>query len=150
MDNTFATPLLLRPLELGANIVVHSATKYLAGHGDVLGGIIVADEAEFRRDHDAIAHDGSGDEPVRKLPDDARHQDHESARGAACSNACKVASWLATHPDVDRVYFTGDPAHPDAATIARLFPKNLYGAMLSFELKDAGREEVFAFMDRLS
>jgi cystathionine gamma-synthase/methionine-gamma-lyase len=66
-----------------------------------------------------------------------------------CSNACKVASWLAAHPRVDRVYFTGDPKHPDAATVNRLFPKNLYGAMLSFELKGAGRDEMFHFMDRL-
>ena len=66
-----------------------------------------------------------------------------------CANACKVASWLATHVRVERVYFTGDPAHPDAATIVRLFPKNLYGAMVAFELIDAGRTEVFDFMDRL-
>ena len=66
-----------------------------------------------------------------------------------CSNACKVASWLSTHPRVERVYFTGDPAHPDASTIRRLFPANLLGAMVSFELKDAGQPEVFRFMDSL-
>jgi cystathionine beta-lyase/cystathionine gamma-synthase len=60
-----------------------------------------------------------------------------------------VASWLATHPRVDRVHFSGDPAHPDASTIQRLFPKNLYGAMIAFELKGAGRAEVFQFMERL-
>src|ERR1700686_4381806 len=66
-----------------------------------------------------------------------------------CANACKVASWLATHPRVERVYFAGDPAHPDAATIARLFPKNLYGGIVAFEIKDAGRAEVFQMMERL-
>src|SRR5206468_2819781 len=66
-----------------------------------------------------------------------------------CANACRVAAWLSTHPKVERVYFTGDPSHPDAATIRRLFPANLYGAMVSFELKDAGRKEVFRFMDAL-
>jgi cystathionine gamma-synthase/methionine-gamma-lyase len=60
-----------------------------------------------------------------------------------------VASWLASHPQVDRVYFTGDPAHPDAATIARMFPKNLTGAMLAFELKGAGKPEIFRFMEAL-
>ena len=50
---------------------------------------------------------------------------------------------------MERVYFTGDPAHPDAATIRRLFPPSLYGAMVSFELKDAGRDEIFRFMDAL-
>jgi cystathionine gamma-synthase/methionine-gamma-lyase len=66
-----------------------------------------------------------------------------------CANACRVASWLAAHPKVERVYFPADPAHPDAATIRRLFPPNLYGAIVSFELKNAGREEVFRFMDAL-
>ena len=53
------------------------------------------------------------------------------------------------HPKVERVYFTADRAHPDADTIRRLFPQNLYGAMVSFELKNAGRDEVFRFMDSL-
>ena len=66
-----------------------------------------------------------------------------------CANACKVASWLSAHPAVDRVYFTGDPAHPDASTITRLFPKHQTGAMVSFEIKGATRDEVFRFMDRL-
>src|SRR5258708_2829185 len=66
-----------------------------------------------------------------------------------CGNACPVASWLSTHPKVERVYFTGDPAHPDAATIRRLFPPNLYGAMVSFEIKAAARPEIFRFMDAL-
>jgi cystathionine gamma-synthase/methionine-gamma-lyase len=64
-------------------------------------------------------------------------------------NACRVANWLAQHPGVERVYYTSDPNHPDAETIKRLFPPDLYGAMVSFELKDAGRDEVFAWMDRL-
>ncbi len=66
-----------------------------------------------------------------------------------CANACRVASWLAQHPRVSRVYFPADPRHPDAAAIARLFPQGLYGAMISFEIRDAGREEVFRFMDAL-
>jgi cystathionine gamma-synthase/methionine-gamma-lyase len=66
-----------------------------------------------------------------------------------CANACRVASWLSTHPKIERVNFTGDPQHPDAAVIRRLFPENLYGAMVSFEIKGAGRDEVFRFMDAL-
>ena len=149
VDSTFTTPLLLRPLDLGAGIVVHSATKYLAGHGDVLGGVIVTD--------------GENYETVRSLartlgPVMGPFESYLTMRGIKtlavrvekqCANACKVASWLAAHPCVDRVYFTGDPAHPDAATIRRLFPPNLYGAMIAFELKGAGREEVFRFMDGL-
>ena len=71
-----------------------------------------------------------------------------------CANACRVASWLSAHPRVERVYFPADPRHPDAATIRRLFPASLYGAMVSFEIKGAGseaggREDVFRFMDAL-
>ena len=149
VDNTFATPLMVRPLELGASIVVHSATKYMAGHGDVLGGVIVANEEHFP--------------PVRTLartigPTMSPFDSYLTMRGIKtmplrverqCANACKVALWLSDHPRVERVYFTGDPKHPDAAAIARLFPKNLQGAMLAFDLKDAGRAEIFRFMEAL-
>jgi cystathionine beta-lyase/cystathionine gamma-synthase len=149
VDNTFATPLLMRPLELGAAISVHSATKYMSGHGDVLGGVLIADESHFN----------TAKTIARTLgPNMSPFESYLTMRGIKtmglrverqCANACKVASWLASHPGVDRVHFTGDPAHPDAATITRLFPKNLYGAMIAFELKGAGRDEVFRFMERL-
>jgi len=149
VDNTFATPMLLRPLELGASIVVHSATKYLAGHGDVLGGVIVAGQEYMQtiktlsRTLGAVMSPFEGYLTMRGIKTLALRMERQ------CSNACKVASWLASHPRVERVCFTGDPAHPDAATIARLFPRNLYGAMVAFELKGGGRDEVFRFMDRL-
>jgi cystathionine beta-lyase/cystathionine gamma-synthase len=150
VDNTFATPLLVRPLELGAHIVVHSATKYLAGHGDVLGGVLIADQENYN-----VARTISRTLGPIMGPFDA----YLTLRGIKtmalrvtrqCENACKVASWLASHPGVERVHFTGDPKHADAATIARLFPKGLYGAMISFELKGAGRDEVFRFMEKLN
>jgi cystathionine beta-lyase/cystathionine gamma-synthase len=149
VDSTFATPLLLRPLELGASMVVHSATKYLAGHGDVLGGAVICD-AEHAEALRSLAHTLG---PVM-----SPFESYLTMRGMKtlplrierqCANACKVASWLSSHPRVDRVYFTGDPVHPDSAAIARLFPKNQTGAMVSFEIKDAGRDEVFRFMDKL-
>jgi cystathionine beta-lyase/cystathionine gamma-synthase len=149
VDNTFATPLLMRPLDLGAHFSVHSVTKYLAGHGDVLGGAVVTDAEHY--------------EPLRALsraigPVLGPFESYLTMRGIKtfplrmerqCANACRVAQWLAAHPRVERVYFTGDPAHPDAATVRRLFPANLFGAMVSFELKDAGRDEIFRFMDAL-
>jgi cystathionine beta-lyase/cystathionine gamma-synthase len=149
VDNTFASPLIMRPLELGANFSVHSLTKYLAGHGDVLGGVVVSDAAHF--------------ESLRALsraigPVLGPFECYLTMRGVKtfvlrmekqCANACRVASWLAAHPKVERVYFPADPAHPDAATIRHLFPPNLYGAIVSFELKGAGRDEVFRFMDAL-
>jgi cystathionine gamma-synthase/methionine-gamma-lyase len=149
VDNTFGTPLLVRPLELGANFTVHSVTKYLAGHGDVLGGVVVSDERHF--------------EPLRALsrivgPVLGPFESYLTMRGIKtfplrmerqCANASHVARWLGAHPKVERVYFPGDPAHADAAAIRRLFPANLYGGMVSFELKGAGREDVFRFMDSL-
>jgi cystathionine gamma-synthase/methionine-gamma-lyase len=149
VDNTFATPLIIRPFEHGASLVVHSLTKYLSGHGDTMGGMLVSDEANLA--------------PLRALSRTVGFtlgpfECYLAMRGIKtfplrmerqCANACRVASWLATHPRVERVYFTGDPAHPDAATIRRVFPADLYGAIVSFEIRDAGKEEIFAFMDRL-
>jgi len=149
VDNTFATPLMVRPLELGANFSVHSLTKYLGGHGDVMGGVVVCDEQHL--------------ESLRTLsraigPILGPFESYLTMRGIKtfalrmerqCANACRVASWLATHPRVERVYFPASPDHPDAATIRRLFPPNLFGAIVSFELKGAGRQEIFRFMDEL-
>jgi cystathionine beta-lyase/cystathionine gamma-synthase len=149
VDNTFATPLLVRPLEIGANIVVHSATKYMAGHGDVLGGLIISDEEHFNTIKTLSRTLGPVMSPFESYLTMRGIKTMGLRVERQCTNACKVASWLATHPRVDRVHFSGDPAHPDASTIQRLFPKNLYGAMIAFELKGAGRAEVFRFMERL-
>lgn len=149
VDSTFATPMLIRPLELGANIVVHSATKYLAGHGDVIGGIVICDEQHH--------------EPVRMLsrtvgPVLGPFESYLTMRGIKtlalrflrqCENARTLAQWLAAHPCIERVYSCSDPNHPDAETISQLFTPGLFGAMISFEIKDANRASVMAFMDRL-
>lgn len=149
VDNTFATPLLVRPFEWGANLVVHSVTKYLAGHGDVLGGTVTSDAAHY--------------ETLRTLsraygPVLGPFESYLTMRGIKtfplrmerhCANASRVAAWLKENPAIERVHFPGDPAHPDSAAIRRLFPPGLYGAMVSFELKGAGRAEIFRFMERL-
>ncbi|HLY19840.1 MAG TPA: aminotransferase class I/II-fold pyridoxal phosphate-dependent enzyme [Bryobacteraceae bacterium] len=149
VDNTFATPALLRPLELGAQFAVHSATKYLAGHGDVLGGMVVTDAAHYEGLRTLARAIGPVLGPfesyltmrgIKTLPLRMERQ---------CANACRVASWLASHSAVERVYFPADPAHPDAANIRRLLPQGLYGAIVSFELAGAGRPEVFRFMNAL-
>jgi cystathionine gamma-synthase/methionine-gamma-lyase len=149
VDNTFATPLLVRPLELGAHFAVHSATKYLAGHGDVMGGIVVTDAAHYAGLRALSRAVGPALGPfesyltmrgIKTLPLRMERQ---------CANACRMASWLASHPAVERVYFPADPAHPDAANIRRLLPPGLYGAIVAFELKDAGRAQVFRFMNAL-
>ncbi|MBV8706523.1 MAG: PLP-dependent transferase [Acidobacteriaceae bacterium] len=149
VDNTFAGGMLCHPLDLGANIVIHSATKYLAGHGDVLGGVVVSDEAHF--------------ETVRSLaritgPTLGPFESYLTMRGIKtlalrferqCQNAKALAEWLGQHPCVDRVYYCADPSHPDAAAIRQFFHPGLFGAILSFEIKNADKSAVLAFMDRL-
>ena len=149
VDSTFATPLLLRPLEHGAHMSVHSLTKFLAGHGDVLGGIIVANQ-----DHiDTIRSLARTVGPVL-----GPFESYLTMRGIKtfpvrmerhCSNACRVANWLSSQPSVARVHYLADPAHPDAAVIRRLFADGLYGAIVTFELKNGTKEAMFRFMDRL-
>jgi len=149
VDNTFATPLIIRPLETGANFVVHSLTKYLAGHGDVLGGIVISDEENL--------------EPLRAYsrivgPVLGPFESYLAMRGIKtfplrmerqCGNACRVATALAANPSIERVFYPADPKHPDAEAIRRIFAPNLYGAVVSFELKDARQPDIFRFMNAL-
>jgi cystathionine beta-lyase/cystathionine gamma-synthase len=149
VDASFTSPALLQPLSAGADIVVHSVTKYLAGHGDVLGGILVTRE-EFQPVLQFLSRSlGPIMGPfeayltmrgVKTLPLRIERQ---------CQNACRVAAWLKAHPRIERVYFPGDPAHPDHETVKRLFANGSGGGMVSFELKDAGRKQIFAFLDAL-
>jgi cystathionine beta-lyase/cystathionine gamma-synthase len=149
VDSTFTTPLMIRPLEWGANLVVHSLTKYLAGHGDVLGGCVVSDEEHLA----AVRAYGRLVGPVL-----GPFESYLTLRGIKtfplrmerqCANACRVAQWLASRPEVERIYYLGDPRHPDRAATERLFTKGLAGAVVSFELRDAGREQIFHFMNKL-
>jgi cystathionine gamma-synthase len=148
VDNTFATPYLQRPLEVGADVVMHSATKYIGGHSDVIGGLVVtrSDEiAERLRFHQNAA--GAVPSPfdcfllIRGLRTLAVRMERSSA------NALVLATWLEEHPDVARVNYPGLPSHPGAELAARqmLLP----GAMLSFELRDESRAEAFVGATRL-
>jgi cystathionine beta-lyase/cystathionine gamma-synthase len=149
VDNTFATPLIVRPLELGAHFSVHSLTKYLAGHGDVMGGAIVTDEQHLPVLRSLSRTIGPVLGPFESYLTMRGIKTFPLRMERQCANACRIASWLGSHPQVERVYFAGDPAHPDAATIRRLFPPSLYGAIVSFEIKDAVRADIFRFMDAL-
>jgi len=149
VDNTFATPLIARPLEWGANLVVHSLTKYLAGHGDVLGGVVVSDADHFAGLRTLSRTIGPVLGPFESYLTMRGIKTFPLRMERQCANACRVANWLGSHPKVERVYFPADPRHPDAAAIRRLFPPNLYGGMVSFEIRGAGQEEVFRFMDAL-
>jgi cystathionine gamma-synthase/methionine-gamma-lyase len=149
VDNTFATPMLMRPLELGASIVIHSATKYLAGHGDVLGGLVISDAENFETLNTLLRVLGPNLGPFEAYLTMRGIKTLALRMEKQCANACRLASWLKTHPRIERVYFPGDPSHPDAGNVKRLLPPNLFGAMVTIELKDAGKAEVFAFMEKL-
>ena len=133
VDNTFATPFLQRPLELGADIVMHSATKYLSGHSDVISGLLVTnrdDLAERLRFHQNAA--GAVPSPfdcwlvMRGIRTLAIRMERASA------NAAAIAEWLARRPEVSAVYYPGLATHPQRDLAARQM--RLPGAMLSFEL----------------
>jgi len=150
VDSTFTSPYLIHPLELGADFVMHSATKYIGGHGDVLAGVVVAasaaDAAALRETRRLLGATLSPFDAylalrgLRTLPLRVREQNH---------NAHRLAGWLARHPRVARVYYPGRPEDPDHAVAQRILRPGCFGAMLAFDLKGAGRAEVFAFMEKL-
>ena len=149
VDNTFATPLLVRPFEWGANLVVHSVTKFLAGHGDVLGGTVTSDPAHYETLRTLARASGPVLGPFESYLTMRGIKTFPLRMERHCANASRVAAWLKENPAIERVHFPGDAAHPDGAAIRRLFPPGLYGAMVSFEMKGAGRAEIFRFMERL-
>ena len=134
VDNTFATPYLQNPLDQGADIVMHSATKYLGGHSDVIMGALVCnDEAiakeMYRIQNSSGAVTGPMDSflvlrGIKTLH--VRMQRH-------CENGEKVARWLKTHPKVDKVYWPGFEDHPNHSVAKRQMRG--YGGMISFSLK---------------
>jgi cystathionine gamma-synthase len=145
VDNTFATPYIQRPLDLGADLVLHSATKYLGGHSDVIGGLVATrsdDLAERLRFHQNAA--GAVPSPfdcflvMRGLRTLAIRMERASA------NALVLALWLADRPEVERVRYPGLPGHPAADLVGRQM--RVPGAMLSFELRD-GEERARRFAD---
>ncbi len=134
VDNTIATPILQKPLLLGADFVCHSATKYFAGHGDVSGGIVVVREAATAA---ALAHNNAtlgmvlGPYEAQQILRGIKTMPLRVERQNA--NASVVASWLATHPAVARVHYPGLTTHPDHATAVRTLGGR-FGAMFAFEL----------------
>jgi cystathionine beta-lyase/cystathionine gamma-synthase len=149
VDNTFPSPYLLRPLEHGADLVVHSATKYIGGHGDVTGGTVAArDEAIGRRLHYLAKLLGAVLGPNEAWLCHRGLKTLSLRMARQCDNALEIARWLDAHSAVARVYYPGLPSHPQHGLAGQLLGGR-YGAMLSFDLAAATREAAGRFMDAL-
>ena len=138
VDNTFLTPVLQRPLEQGADLVVYSATKYLAGHNDVVAGAIVAATPAladkigfFQNAVGGVLGPQDSWLALRGLKTLALRLARQQ------ENALAVAEWLSRHPRVTRVYYPGLPGHPGRDILIR--EKSGWGGMISFEIADAAR-----------
>ena len=148
VDNTWATPVLQRPLDLGADVVMHSTTKYLGGHSDVLGGALVGrtDDDFFRRVRTIQTGAGAVPSPfecwltmrgISTLP--WRMRGH-------CANAAALARFLARHAAVDVVHYPGLAEHPGHDVARRQMSD--FGGMLSFQVR-GGREDAMRMTNRL-
>lgn len=148
VDNTFATPFCQRPFAFGADLVVHSTTKYLSGHGQVLGGaVLTTDQALLKGDlYQVYKLLGGTPSPIDTWMANIGLKTFELRMGRHCQNALRVAKCLEVHPGVERVYYPGLTSHPDHR-LARMQMIN-YGGMVAFELK-GGLEAGKRMMDNV-
>lgn len=147
-DNTFASPALQRPLDFGVDMVLHSTTKYISGHSDVVGGAVVTRNPELGLAmHEWVKNTGAAPSPfdcwlaLRGLKTLALRMERHS------SNALKVAQWLESHPDVTAVNYPGLASHPDHA-VARSQMSDFSG-MLSFQIGDTALAKAVAMNTRI-
>ena len=146
VDNTFATPYLQRPLELGADIVMHSATKFINGHSDMVGGIVATGDAALaeqlaylQNSIGAVAGPFDSFLALRGVKTlDVRMQRH-------CASAMRIAEWLEQHPRVDSVLYPGLPSHPQHALASKQMDD--YGGIVTFFIK-GGLNDARMFLER--
>lgn len=149
VDNTFTTPYLLKPLAMGADLVSHSVTKFLSGHGDVLAGSVSCHRRDFDRLHDLLIQVGCTLGPneawlaLRGIKTFLLRMERQ------CANALTVARFLESHPLIARVRYPGLASHPQHETAERILPDGRYGAMLSFDVADCDKDKAFRFLDAL-
>lgn len=150
LDNTFASPYLFNPLSHGADFVIHSATKYIAGHGDVLAGVVACSAENKTKLNELNKLVGGVLGPfdawlalrgLKTLPLRMKQQ---------CENALRTAQWLSQQARVSKVNYPGLPDHPQHELAKRLFQGKGFGGVLSFELAGADRTQVFRFMEALN
>jgi len=140
VDNTFASPALQNPLDLGADIVMHSVTKYLGGHSDVIQGALVMNDADLREKLYFIQKScGAVPGPMDCFLVLRGIKTLGVRMKAHCENGTKIAHWLRSHPKIAKVYWPGFEDHPGYA-VAKKQMKD-FGGMISFELKNDSIEE---------
>ncbi|HEY0755341.1 MAG TPA: PLP-dependent aspartate aminotransferase family protein [Ktedonobacteraceae bacterium] len=150
IDSTFATPYLIQPLTHGFDIVIHSATKYIGGHGDSTSGVAITNKQSLLqqlRFHSILLGAMLGPFEayltMRGLKTLALRMERH------CANALQVAHFLSEHPAVARVHYPGLESHPQHELASKLFRPGLYGGLLSFELRQQTSEAAARFMDEL-
>lgn len=149
VDNTFASPYLCRPLKLGADVVVHSATKYVGGHGDAMGGVLVASAERCREISEVRKVTGAnlGPQDAWLLMRGLKTLHLRMARH--CVNALQVADGVARMPGVEQVIYPGRHLHPQHRLATRLFEGRGYGGMVALELRSTDQARVFRFFEAL-
>ena len=146
VDNTFATPYLQRPLDLGVDIVMHSATKYLGGHSDLLmGALIVKDEKLAEDLHFIQFASGAVAGPMDSFLALRGVKTLHIRMERHCENGKAVAAYLVKHPKVKEVYYPGLESHPNHE-VAKKQMKD-FGGMVSFKLKDESKKAAFTFLE---
>src|SRR5262249_9562011 len=146
VDNTFATPVLARPLDLGAELVVESLTKMIGGHSDVTLGVICGGGDLLAQITQTVRIWGLASNPFDGWLASRGLATLPLRMRAASGNAAALADWLAEQPGVSRVIYPGRPDHPDHELARRLL-RGGFGNMLCFEL-DGGRDAVNRFLHR--
>lgn len=150
VDNTFASPAAYRPLPEGADLVVESATKYIAGHNDVVAGLAAGIKEEdlinlwdFRRLL------GTTMQPFEAYMTWRGLKTLSVRFEAVSKSAMAIAEWLEDHRAVEKVYYPGLPSHPDYSEARKIFPPGLYGGVVSFEVK-GGQEAALKVLENLT
>ena len=148
VDNTYATPLLTRPIELGADFVVHSATKYLGGHGDLVAGMVLGRAEAIKEVRMVGVKDMTGSvmSPFNAMLVMRGLKTLQLRMARHCESGLRVARWLEAQPSVATVYYPGLESHPQHDLAKRQMPG--FGGMIALELK-GGYEAGIAMMNRL-
>ncbi|WP_046080230.1 O-succinylhomoserine sulfhydrylase [Halomonas sp. HG01] len=144
IDNCFLTPALQTPIALGADLVIHSATKYLDGQGRAVGGAVVGPEALLQEVFGVVRTCGPCMSPFNAWIFTKGLETLGLRMKAHCANALQLAEWLEAHPAVERVYYSGLASHPQHELAAR--QQKAYGAVLGVEVK-GGREGAWSVID---